>query len=50
MAKEKDTDLRDVEIGESSIEDFDYAVFNWLNETLDIHVNTNRGWRKVPVI
>ena len=50
MAEEKNSELKDIDVGESSIEDFDYAVFNWLNETLDIHANTNRGWRKVPVI
>ena len=43
-------ELGDINVGESSIEDFDYAVFNWLNETLDLHSMTNRGWKKVPVI
>ena len=43
-------ELREIEIRQSSIEDMDYAVFNWLNETLDIHATTNRGWKKVPVI
>ena len=49
MSNDKET-LREIEIGESSIEDFDYAVFNWLNEAMDIHAITNRGWKKVPVI
>tara|TARA_S200002703_G_scaffold144657_2_gene138498 strand:+ start:325 stop:1161 length:837 start_codon:yes stop_codon:yes gene_type:complete len=38
------------QLGDSSLEDFDYAVFNWLNETLDLHAKTNKGWKKVPVI
>lgn len=42
--------LKEIEVGQCSIEDMDYAVFNWLNETLNIHATTNRGWLKVPVI
>ena len=42
--------LREIEIPSTTIEDVDYAVFNWLNEQMDIHVTTNRGWQKVPVI
>lgn len=38
------------ELGDSSLEDFDYAVFNWLNETMDLHTKTNQGWKKTPVI
>ena len=34
------------QLGDSSLEDFDYAVFNWLNETLDLHAKTNKGWKK----
>ena len=46
----KDEKLQEIDIGESSLEDFDYAVYNWLNEQMDIHTPTNRGWKKVPVI
>lgn len=42
--------LKEIDIGTSSLEDFDFAVFNWLNEAMDIHTPTNRGWKKVPVI
>lgn len=42
--------LKEIELQESTIEDFDYAVHNWLNENMDIHTTTNRGWKKVPVI
>ena len=42
--------LKEIDVAQSSMEDLDYAVFNWLNEHLNIHATTNRGWRKVPVI
>ena len=38
------------ELGDSTLEDFDFALFNWTNETLDLHTKTNKGWQKVPVI
>ena len=38
------------ELGDSTLEDFDYALFNWLNETMDLHTKTNQGWKKTPVI
>ena len=28
----------------------DYAAFEWLNEALDIHTTTNKGWKKAPVL
>lgn len=34
----------------SSLENIDAAIFTWLNETLDIYCNTNKGWQKTPVI
>ena len=34
----------------STIETIDLAVYEWLDKTMNIHSNTNRGWRKVPVI
>ena len=34
----------------SKIEDIDYAVYNFLNEKMDIFVDSNEGWEKVPVI
>ena len=34
----------------SSLETIDYALFEWLNEVMDIHCTTNEGWKKVPVI
>ena len=34
----------------STIENIDLALYNWLNEELDLHSETNQGWKKVPVI
>jgi len=34
----------------SSIEHVDLAMFNWIDETMNIFCNTNRGWQKTPVI
>jgi hypothetical protein len=47
---QEEPNLREIELAQSTIEDFDYAVHNWLNESMDIHTTTNRGWKKVPVI
>lgn len=34
----------------SSIEDFDWSIFEYINNDLDIFCTTNEGWSKVPVI
>lgn len=34
----------------STIENVDMAMYNWVNETLNLYANTNEGWKKVPVI
>jgi hypothetical protein len=39
-----------VSIEPSTIETIDLAVYEWLDKTMNIHTNTNRGWKKVPVI
>ena len=45
-----DDKLKEIDLAQSTLEDFDYAVYNWLNEQMDIHTTTNRGWKKVPVL
>jgi hypothetical protein len=42
--------LKEIEFQPSTIETIDFAVFEWLNEKMNIHSTTNEGWRKVPVI
>lgn len=39
-----------VSIEPSTIETIDLAVYEWLDKTMNIFSNTNRGWKKVPVI
>tara|TARA_R110000824_G_scaffold10326_2_gene45734 strand:+ start:3008 stop:3853 length:846 start_codon:yes stop_codon:yes gene_type:complete len=34
----------------SNLENVDTAMFNWVNEKLNVFANSNRGWEKVPVI
>lgn len=34
----------------SKIENVDMAIYNWLDSSLDLHCDTNRGWKKTPVI
>jgi hypothetical protein len=42
--------LREVTMMPSTVETIDFALFDWLNEKLDIFCTTNEGWRKVPLI
>jgi hypothetical protein len=42
--------LKEIEFQPSTIETIDFAVFEWLNEKMNIYSTTNEGWRKVPVI
>jgi len=34
----------------STIENIDLAVYEWLNNNLDLHSESSQGWKKVPVI
>jgi hypothetical protein len=34
----------------STLETVDVGIFNWLNDILNLHVTTNNGWKKVPVV
>jgi hypothetical protein len=34
----------------STLETVDFALYNWLNETLDVYTDSNEGRRKVPII
>ena len=37
-------------INPSTLETIDYAVFNFVNEVMNIHCDTNKGFKKVPVL
>jgi hypothetical protein len=34
----------------STLETIDYALYEWLENEMDVHCTTNEGWKKVPVI
>ena len=34
----------------SNLENIDTAMFNWINEYINVFATTNRGWKKTPVI
>ena len=42
--------IKEYEITPSTIETIDRAFFTWLDENLNAHATTNKGWKKVPVI
>ena len=49
MGKEKRTE--DIPLIEpSTLETIDYAFYEWVDKSMDIHVDTNKGFKKVPVI
>ena len=48
--KKVESRLHDIEVSPSSLETIDKAVLNYVNETLNISVSTNEGFKKVPVL
>jgi hypothetical protein len=42
--------IGEVQFMPSTLETIDRALFNFAEKELDIHVNTNKGWKKVPII
>lgn len=48
------TDADELKVGRhaiepSTLEDIDYALFNYVNDKLNIYTDTNKGFKKVPV-
>jgi len=48
--KYEDVPLKEIEFMPSTIETIDFALYDWLNEELDIFCTTNEGWKRVPLI
>jgi hypothetical protein len=46
----QDAPLKEISFMPSTLETIDMALFEWLNDELDIFSTTNKGWKKVPVI
>ena len=43
-------EMGDVEFQPSTIETIDRALYRYFDDECDIHTNSSKGWRKVPVI
>lgn len=43
-------EIKEVELMPSSLETVDGALYEYINEKLNIYATTNKGWKKVPVI
>ncbi len=41
---------QDIEFVESTIETIDAAFYEWVNNNIDISTNSNKGFKKVPVV
>ena len=41
---------KEFQIMPSTLETIDLAMYQWLDETLNVFATTNRGWNKVPLI
>ena len=42
--------LKEIPFQPSTLETIDFAMYNWLNDTLNLHATTQDGYEKVPVI
>lgn len=48
--KDADGKLREVTLMPSTIETIDQAFYNWVDESINASADTNKGFKKVPVI
>ena len=48
--KTNETTKTAIPIRPSTLETIDFAIFNYIKENLNIHVDTNEGYKRVPVI
>lgn len=50
MSKNEEKTSRDVPRFKSNLEDIDFAVYKFVDEVMDISTNTNKGFKKVPIV
>ena len=43
-----DENIEEIAFMPSTLENIDRAMFDFAEKDLDLHVNTNKGWKKVP--
>ena len=48
--KQKKEKIREIPFQPSTLETIDYAMYNYLNEELNLFSSTHDGWDKVPII
>jgi hypothetical protein len=48
--KDANGKLQEIQFMPSNLETIDRALFSFLDKELDLHVSTNKGWSKVPVL
>jgi len=41
--------IHEIPFGPSTIENIDFAFYEWLNNTMNLFSNSSEGWKKVPV-
>jgi len=46
---DNDINKKEILLEPSTLETIDFAMYEWVDEVLDIHTENNEGWRKVPV-
>lgn len=42
--------LRELSFAPSTLETIDYAIYDYINDNINFHVTTNKGFEKVPII
>ena len=45
-----DENIEEIAFMPSTLENIDRAMFDFAEKDLDLHVNTNKGWKKVPIL
>ena len=44
-----DSSLQEISFMPSTIETIDFALYDWINEKMDIYATSESGWKKVPI-
>ena len=47
---EEQRDIEEIQIPPADIENVDVAIYNWLDDEMNIFSTTNKGWKKVPTL
>lgn len=50
MPSKKDNKTKEIPFKPSTIETVDFAMYDWLDKSMDLSTETNKGWQKADVI